>query len=479
MMGSERLTSGGTARGVDDLLEKERARPADLADERATNAELVAGAIAQSTADRLDTRVARGLGAAIRRLVERRNRYRRARRLCEQGRATEGAVQQARQRDRVARSEEAHARSARANFVPPMLARAAALVIGLAEVSFWYLVWVADLEKDASFVLRLGAVVLALFVPLAGILAAALAGAKIPRLVQPVPGESRVVSGLKGGLAVAVLGVAAWLTYWLVSWRFEDHSPVGANEMPSGLLAGVFVLALVVIALMEAFADHERGEDSARERAFRRAVRRQDRLEQGELEAETRWSAAAQLLATRIDRALDEADRLVSTASVVVLASRSAREDAPISTPVSRTPGQPLARWAVGLGLQDLEVRAIARAVDALAAHAPETESMTAVVAEMRQRLRALYGPSDAVGEELEDRADGAAPADVDGAGDLAAETEGIDAGEEPPTPAAAADASQEVRVHLVPTDAPQDAALAWIEPGAEASDREEDDGAA
>jgi len=133
----------------------------------------------------------------------------------------------------------------------PLISERALLIIELVfivvEFFFWYRIFAEDVVRSAPWYdpSRVGAVLLALLLPMSGIIAARVIGALCHRWVS---GYRRIGrrEKLGSGFSVLLAAAAVGAVYLLVHARFDEATrAIGTTELPAGAMALVFVVVLV------------------------------------------------------------------------------------------------------------------------------------------------------------------------------------------------------------------------------------------
>ncbi|WP_306215000.1 hypothetical protein [Actinoplanes sp. RD1] len=206
------------------------------------------------------------------------------------------------------------------------------IVFVVVEFFFWYGVFAFGVSPRASLLdpSRLSAVLLALAVPVAGLLAARVLGALGHRAIMNHPGTGRRERiGAVAAAVVAVLAVVGVTT--LVYFRFGESAPLGTVEIPAGPMAVIFAVILLGDMVARIFLPSE--------------IRQQTRLRSADLEKAARaaitrnYAHVDAWLSTRArtQAALDTAERVTTVGGLLIADSRS-RTGAP---PVAAAIGQP------------------------------------------------------------------------------------------------------------------------------------------
>ena len=269
----------------------------------------------------------------------------------------------------------------------------AELFFVLAEIVFWYMVFGRDIEPTDPWysISRIGPAILAVLVPLFGLMAARSAGGSWQRTIRhpaTEPAERRFQRA--GTAASTVLLIAAALgVFMLVDWRYDEGVTLGALALPGFWMSWLFAGILLGDAIGRAFCtseladtDHARAREVAADRARIGAL--SARLT-GDLRG---WHTAWNALRFQVDTTMDAVARVVLTGEGMVLAARARRADRPAASPelaeatspVQTSRGAERAGYALpsaeqpehlDLGLLRPVLRALRSAVDLLTEHVP------------------------------------------------------------------------------------------------------------
>ncbi|MBO3089482.1 hypothetical protein [Cellulomonas dongxiuzhuiae] len=294
-------------------------------------------------------------------------------------------------------------RLARGRYLSPLTVAAIEVVVVLAEVGFWYMLGAETLDSSASLLERLPAMLLAVFIPLTGVSSAHVAGRLVGRALHGETLDTGRRVMLVGSLVV--LAGACGVTFWLVSWRYEG-APIGGRELPGVAMGLLFATLLPIIASMHAVGvDHERHEAAKQESERLRLL---DALSDASADLVT----AGVELAGIIDRVLDEIERVLLTAQAMVLAADAERGDTTTVAFTERTAETraTLARpWALRIVGPSLPLHDVARAIDLLAAYAPDAQTAARVTA-AEERLAQVFDPTTAAARTEDAEKVGGAP---------------------------------------------------------------------
>ncbi|OUS97274.1 hypothetical protein [Rhodococcus sp. NCIMB 12038] len=203
-------------------------------------------------------------------------------------------------------------------------------IVLVAELAFYYYMFSADLQADASLLERTMVVVLSMLVPIAGIAAARWFAAS----VCTVRGVHSGAIGGRGALAyvallcaTALLAVVGVATFKLVVWRYDGQGQIPGLVVahpPAQVMATVFVTALLLDAGLRAFAaPFAAPSDAALARRIRSDRRQHARLVDAQTKALTNWITAWDALQTTLHTLMDDMESALSAADTHVLAARA------------------------------------------------------------------------------------------------------------------------------------------------------------
>ncbi|MEH6807067.1 MAG: hypothetical protein V7697_28910 [Rhodococcus erythropolis] len=266
----------------------------------------------------------------------------------------------------------------------PFLLMLEAIVV-MAELTFYYYSFSADLDADAGWLERAMVIVLSLFIPIAGIAAARWFAAAFTALrgLSEQDKTKRAFAYVSAVAATATLIAIAWAVYRLVVWRYTGQSIAGLSaHPPETVMASVFVLVLILDAGIRAFVLPVTARSDAH---LARSIRRDRRVTAKAInrrgKALTRWISAWTALQTVLNVLLDDAERALSAADVHVLTGR-ARSTAETDTHATVTAAKTTdhgRRIEPHLDLPHIEVKL--RLIDAAFAHLDEMKPPALVVA--------------------------------------------------------------------------------------------------
>jgi uncharacterized membrane protein len=281
------------------------------------------------------------------------------------------------------------------------------------EVAFWFGVFTGSIDRSSDTPSDwIPPALLAVFLPLAGIASARIAGQLGHRLVAGYPGVGpREWIGTT--VALVAIVAAGWATYGLVYLRFAG-APVGETELPPLFMALIFVIVLMADTVARTFMRSElHDQRSAR-------VAELNKLARQAIAANTVHEQAWLRLRARIQDHLDRCERIAATGAGLITDSLVARSTGvPVWVPVgpdraahrlgagteptganAAGPGDvtgdgrawlgvpnPDQLHLFGVPLVHVPLRELTDAIDTLDYWRPRTEAaMTAELAQLRQR---------------------------------------------------------------------------------------------
>jgi hypothetical protein len=281
------------------------------------------------------------------------------------------------------------------------------LVFVVVEVFFWYRVFTEDVDRSAAdaWLGLIGAGLLAVLLPLAGVAAARILGQLGNRLVGRYPGV-----GAREWLGTAVAGVVisliGWATYELVYLRFADP-PLGVTPLPAQPMAFVFVVVLAADVVARTFLRSELHDQRvARNAVLDRWTRRVVEANEAHERAWSRLREQAQAQLARYERIVAVGAALIAgglaprlpdePTRVAVKDPRDAHRPAPVGSPGEAVPlkapnPDQLRMFGVALALGP--VRLVADAINALEHWPPmDQPGISGELAELRQRWYGMVG---------------------------------------------------------------------------------------
>lgn len=213
--------------------------------------------------------------------------------------------------------------------VSPLVVALAELVLLIAEFAFYYKIFGGGLQEDALVIERVFVAVLAVLVPVVGIMSARFFAGSVQHLRSPHDGghngprRSSIVFVV---VSTTLLIVAAYSTLRLVEWRYqaEDADNPGVVSHPPGtIMAVVFVVFILVDALTRAFMFDPAERTSIGRRWKGRYTRTVDWwLLRRESAALARWQKRWFSAMTLVEKLKNGADQELLTATVSILISR-------------------------------------------------------------------------------------------------------------------------------------------------------------
>lgn len=284
------------------------------------------------------------------------------------------------------------------------------------EVAFWYGVLTGSIDRNTATVLDwIPPVLLAVFLPLAGIAAARITGQLGHRLVAGYPGVGpREWIGTV--VALLTLFAAGWATYGLVHIRFAE-ARLGEVTLPAAFMAVIFVIVLVADAVARTFMRSELHE----QRTAR--VAELDRLAGNAIVANAAHEQAWVRLRAMTQKQLDRCEQVVGIGAGLLADSLARRSDrVPVWVAVGQArdahrpdPAEPdlaaapdgLTSLAVpdprqlelfGVPLAPVPLRVVSDAINSLDYWRPLTE--IAIATELADLRRRWFGPAPTSGTE-------------------------------------------------------------------------------
>lgn len=293
---------------------------------------------------------------------------------------------------------------------------ASEVALALGEAFFWANTFSKDLDSNvpAFGQQRLGVYVLAVLLPLAGIIAARWAGATCQRLLRhPAPDrQQRRSQQIGAAVSLGLLAAITMAIYVLVRWRF-DASPanLGAVAIPGAWMALIFAGIIIADAIARTFLVSEQADqDRRRETAWKKDQRQTLKSAARQTAAEERWNAAWLALRSQTHRTLDEVQQALYTGSWLITRHRALDEHGPDTlsapTPHAAQPDGlqlPTPDLAPVLDLPDVyqALRAIEATVDTLRAYEPPSlrpEHQLDYIATLLATLQSAQQPTPAGG---------------------------------------------------------------------------------
>lgn len=315
-----------------DMLARLGQIPSDYGESDAHDTERAAIALQQGAAQRLDTKSRRKLIRAVNRVENAERRYRianaRVDRFKSGSMVRSLIAHEQKETDRALERAE-HEIDRTTPRVRPSTVLLAEFVLLVAEFAFYYDVFSRSQQDDAPLVLRLLTAVMALLVPVVGIMSARFFAGAVHHLRAPrVDGESPRAPMLYVVAATILLITTCFTTVRLVEWRYraEDASSFGVADHPPGtIMAVVFAVFILLDALTRAFMFDPAESTSIGRRWKGRTTRAIDwlllRREATMLARwQKRWFAAMAL----VEKLKNDADQELLSATVAILLNRGA-----------------------------------------------------------------------------------------------------------------------------------------------------------
>lgn len=278
-------------------------------------------------------------------------------------------------------------------YLPPwQIAAIEALLVGV-DASLLYLYFARDFDSTVSLFAaeRIGAVVISLFPPLAGVILARFAGRALGCWHHATDEHRRrsTLPALVGVALTVMYVVAAWL---LIDWRFSKAA-VGASAhsiLPGSILATIFVVAILALLAIHAFLESPSGyEDAQREKELATLRARLESAYSDYEQARARKEAALQDLAGIRVPILTYRDRLLGKVESVVSQGRALDPHSPRSTPWSpQTAAE--GSWRLDLGAPALEGRLLKRIQEVLDRYGSDDLTFRERVQQLHERVQAL-----------------------------------------------------------------------------------------
>ncbi|MGW7370212.1 hypothetical protein ACWGI8_44060 [Streptomyces sp. NPDC054841] len=418
-----RLRLGPVEREVQRILRAEKHRqPGDRGGAQRSSGETAEQVIAHSTVTGLDEQAARGLVRGEKEVIKA------ARRSSHAGQhVTAVAADPVRPLRETEHTERHRQRLTQRMEVdrPLVSGRFLALtelVLLLGEGGFWIQAFSRDIDSKVPWYgqERLAAYILAVLLPLLGVVAARWTGATWQRLLRhPAPDrQQRRNQRLGAAAALGLLMVVTAAIFSLVRWRFGPQGVgLGGLAIPATWMALAFGAIIVADAIARAFlvseqAEQDRQRDAAwiadRCQAREAAARRTD--------ADAQWAAAWLALRRRVNTVLNRIQQAVDTGEWIVVAHRATDEHGPDTLVAPALVAQPSGPGQAGLLLPEptpsavldlpevpMVLRGLRSAVDTLAHYQPpslrpedQVEHLTGLLfAALATERPAPAGPSE------------------------------------------------------------------------------------
>ncbi|WNG81161.1 hypothetical protein C6A86_023680 [Mycobacterium sp. ITM-2016-00316] len=199
------------------------------------------------------------------------------------------------------------------------------LVLLVAEFAFYFDIFGRSLQDDSPFIVQAFTAILALLVPVVGIMSARFFAGAVHYLRA---GESRRSAMVFVTSSTLLLAAACFTTIRLVEWRYqaEEEANFGAVEHPPGtIMAIVFAVFILVDALTRAFMFDPAESTSIGRRWKARYTRAVDwLLLLRESAALTRWQKKWFTAKALVEKLKNDADQELLSATVGILLNRGA-----------------------------------------------------------------------------------------------------------------------------------------------------------
>lgn len=315
---------------TEEMVEQLRGIPAEYVLATAHDTERAAIVLQQGAAQRLDSDSRRKLIRAVNRVENAERRYRIANARVDRfksGASVRSLIAHEEQEAQRAQKRAADEIDRTTPRVRPTTVLLAEFVLLVAEFAFYYDVFSKSQQDDAPLVLRVLTGVMALLVPVVGIMSARFFAGAVHHLRAPRhDGESPKAPWLYVSAAVILLAITCYTTVRLVEWRYraEDASAFGTAEHPPGtIMAVVFAVFILLDALTRAFM-FDPGESTAIGRRWKgRSTRSVDwwllRLEAAAL---ARWQKKWFKAMALVEKLKNDADQEMLSATVAILLNR-------------------------------------------------------------------------------------------------------------------------------------------------------------
>jgi hypothetical protein len=194
------------------------------------------------------------------------------------------------------------------------------LVFVFVEFAFWYGVFSANLDQGASLLdpNRISDILLAVMVPLSGIVSARVVGGLTHRAITRHRGVGRK-EYIGAAAAAVVAGLSVFAIFSLVSARFDSATQLTATQLPTLAMTLVFVVVLLGDMVARIFLVSEiRSQTNAWHRRLRK-------LRAVAMRASQRHCAAWLDLRSAAQMELDSCERIVSAGARIISDQRSRR----------------------------------------------------------------------------------------------------------------------------------------------------------
>ncbi|WP_059015894.1 hypothetical protein [Mycobacterium sp. M26] len=292
--------------------------------------ERAALALQLGASQRVDSQSRRKLIRAVNRVENAERRYRIANARVDRfktGASVRALLAYEEQEAARAQSKAAHEIDRSTPRVRPVTVLLAEFILLVAEFAFYFDIFGRSQQDDAPFVTRILTAVMALLVPVVGIMTARFFAGSIHYLRSPADGnESPRWAWLFVVVSTALLLAACFATVRLVEWRYraEDAASFGAADHPPGtIMAVVFAVFLLVDALTRAFMFDPAESTSIGRRWKARYTRTIDWwLLLRESHALARWQKKWFAAKALVERLKNDADQELLSATVAILIGR-------------------------------------------------------------------------------------------------------------------------------------------------------------
>lgn len=202
------------------------------------------------------------------------------------------------------------------------------VVFVLVEFAFWYGVFSGNLDRGTSLLdpTRISDVLLAVMVPLSGIVAARVIGGLAHRAICRHPGVGRK-EYIGTAVATVVAVLAVWAIFALVHARFDGSSQLGATQLPALAMTLIFVVVLLGDMVARIFLVSEIRTQTEK------WLRHLDRLKTAATRANRRHCEAWLDLRNAVQMQLDQCERIVAAGARLISDHRARR-----ATPAPQLP---------------------------------------------------------------------------------------------------------------------------------------------
>ncbi|GAA1614313.1 hypothetical protein ACFQY4_26020 [Catellatospora bangladeshensis] len=221
------------------------------------------------------------------------------------------------------------------------------IVLCLAELNFWFETFSTDIDRSVPALgqQRISAFLLALALPLLGVMAARWAGATAQRaLLHPAPDENqRRHQRIGASLALSLLLGVCTAVFVLVRWRFTAGVSLGGIEIPATPMALMFAGFIIADALARAFLVSEKQRQSAdRDQAWHADRDRERTAAARRTSADAAWVQAWLDLRGQVDAVLNEANLMANAGAVLITSHRAIDPQGPQSVMAAAVTARPV-----------------------------------------------------------------------------------------------------------------------------------------